>query len=137
MSATGTYQAEPNHQSPQKLLAGSAVNYAAHSPRASQQSRDALRRDLEGRIEYDVDILDKFLGVGVVSADIVNRCAAKINASASIGDFTAVVVSRESNEVKYRETDMYEPLVSNSLLMLTQIAIDYDICFTENNLRYH
>jgi hypothetical protein len=94
-------------------------NYAVPNARSSesQQSRDALRHDLEGRIEYDVDILDRFLCVGVVSTDIVNRCVAKIKASDSIGDFAAVVVSRESNEVKYRETDMYEPLVSNSLLM--------------------
>jgi hypothetical protein len=117
MSATGTYQADLKHPSPQKLHAGSTAYYSVPNARPSQQSRDALRRDLEGRIEYDVDILDKFLGVGVVSTDIVNRCAAKIKASDSFGGLTAVVVSRERNEVKYRETDMYEPLVSNSLLM--------------------
>jgi hypothetical protein len=114
MSATNNYIPPPlSTQSPQKLTAGATMNWAPSFVGSSEKSRDALRLDLDRRVEYNIDILSTFLRVGDIKDDIVNRCINKIYASDSYDQYHKVITEKRSGARKYTEQNTYVSLVSN------------------------
>jgi hypothetical protein len=118
-SGSGGYQPTPLvQQSPQKILAGSTLNYASNLTGSSEITRAALRLELIGRVEYNVDILSSFLRIGAVQADIVDRCITKLHKSDGYDQFRQVVIAKAKGSTLFDEHDMYEPLVSDYLVVL-------------------
>jgi hypothetical protein len=118
MSVTGSggggYRPPPLvQQSPQKILAGSSLNFASNLTGSSEITRQALRHELIGRVEYNIDILSSFLRVGAIQADIVDRCITKIHKSYGYDQFRTMVVEKANGSTVFDEHDMYEPLVSD------------------------
>jgi hypothetical protein len=117
MSATGGgggYQPTPLvQQSPQKVLVGSTLNYTSNLTGSSEIIRAALRLELTGRVEYNVDILNPFLRVGAIQADIIDRCVSKLHKSDGYDLFRRVVMQKANGSTLFDEHDMYEPLVSD------------------------